>query len=57
MNLEKMLELYREEMKLTPNEERVARTVRLSGEIFLEREQERMLNYAEFLKTDRKSVV
>jgi len=51
MNLEKMLELYREEMKLTPNEERVARTVRLSGEIFLEREQERMLNYAEFLKT------
>lgn len=50
MNLEKMLKEYREEMEVIPKEERIAETVRLSGEVFFRREQERMLSYAEFLK-------
>ena len=50
MDLEKMLESYRADMMIKPREERVEETIQKSGEIFLEREQERMLNYAEFLK-------
>lgn len=51
MDLEKMLKEYRESMKTVPREERIAQTVRLSGEAFFQREQERMLSYAEFLRT------
>ncbi len=51
MDLEKMLKEYRESMKTMPREERIAQTVRLSGEAFFQREQERMLSYAEFLRT------
>ena len=50
MDLEKMLKEYRESMKTVPREERIAQTVRLSGEAFFQREQERMLSYAEFLR-------
>lgn len=51
MDLEKMLKEYRESIKAVPREERIAQTVRLSGEAFFQREQERMLSYAEFLRT------
>ena len=51
MNLEKMLEEYRKGTEAVPREEKIAQTVRLSGETFFQMEQERVLSYAEFLKT------
>lgn len=50
-NLEMVLRAYRSGMDVRSREERISETVRLSGETFLKREQERMLTYGEFLRT------
>lgn len=49
MNLEKRLSDYRENIKIIPNEQKVAETVRRSIEAYFSAEQECLLTYWEFL--------
>ena len=49
MNLEKVLKDYGESIKIIPNEQKVAETIRKSMEAYCLTEQERFLTYWEFL--------
>ena len=49
MNLEKELKDYGESIKIIPNEQKVAETIRKSMEAYCLTEQERFLTYWEFL--------
>ena len=51
MNLEKMMENYKKFINVPPKEENITNTIRKSKEAFYKKEQERMLNYFEFLWT------
>ena len=49
MNYERKLNDYKETMKIIPDEQRIEETIKKSIEVFCSVEQERLLNYWEFL--------
>ena len=49
MDLEKIMEKYRQESTIIVEEDRILDTVRRSKEVFYQKEQEKMLTYWEFL--------
>lgn len=51
MNLEKILNDYKKNMKVIPNEQNIKETVRESIKVYCSAEQERLLTYWEFLWT------
>lgn len=51
MNLEEKLKSYKETVKIIPNEKNIKETVKKSIDVFCAVEQERLLNYWEFLWT------
>ena len=54
MDLEKIMEKYRQESTIIVEEDRILDTVRRSKEVFYQKEQEKMLTYWEFLMTQLK---
>ena len=49
MNLEKIMEQYRQETEITPDEKSIQDTVHKAKQAFFQKEQERGLTYWEFL--------
>lgn len=49
MNFERKLNDYKENIKIIPNEQRIEETIKKSIDVFCSVEQERLLNYWEFL--------